>query len=177
MKNIDIYNTSEYQIKRVFYFMTNEEQGGSLMNQQMQTAPGTAAQPPAQLKTNRSLLKFILLSLITFGIYGIVVMSSISNDINLIAGRYDGKKTMHYCLLIFIVGPITCGIATLVWHHKLSARIGAELGRRGINYSFGASDYWLWNVVGSLIVVGPFIFFNKLFTAMNMLSENYNVNG
>ena len=66
------------------------------MNQQMQTAPGTAAQPPAQLKTNRSLLKFILLSLITFGIYGIVVMSSISNDINLIAGRYDGKKTMHY---------------------------------------------------------------------------------
>lgn len=84
---------------------------------------------------------------------------------------------MHYCLLIFIVGPITCGIATLVWHHKLSARIGAELGRRGINYSFGASDYWLWNVVGSLIVVGPFIFFNKLFTAMNMLSENYNVNG
>lgn len=76
--------------------MTNEEQGGSLMNQQMQTAPGTAAQPPAQLKTNRSLLKFILLSLITFGIYGIVVMSSISNDINLIAGRYDGKKTMHY---------------------------------------------------------------------------------
>lgn len=160
-----------------FYFMTNEEQGGSLMNQQMQTAPGTAAQPPAQLKTNRSLLKFILLSLITFGIYGIVVMSSISNDINLIAGRYDGKKTMHYCLLIFIVGPITCGIATLVWYHKLSARIGEELGRRGINYSFGASDYWLWNVVGSLIVVGPFIFFNKLFTAMNMLSENYNVNG
>lgn len=157
--------------------MTNEEQGGSLMNQQMQTAPGTAAQPPAQLKTNRSLLKFILLSLITFGIYGIVVMSSISNDINLIAGRYDGKKTMHYCLLIFIVGPITCGIATLVWHHKLSARIGAELGRRGINYSFGASDFWLWNVVGSLIVVGPFIFFNKLLTAMNMLSENYNVNG
>ena len=58
-----------------------------------------------------------------------------------------------------------------------SPRIGAELGRRGINYSFGASDYWLWNVVGSLIVVGPFIFFNKLFTAMNMLSENYNVNG
>ena len=84
---------------------------------------------------------------------------------------------MHYCLLIFIVGPITCGIATLVWHHKLSARIGAELGRRGINYSFGASDYWLWNVVGSLIVVGAFIFFNKLLTAMNMLSENYNVNG
>lgn len=31
--------------------------------------------PIGQLKTNKSLVKFILLSLITFGIYGIVVMS------------------------------------------------------------------------------------------------------
>lgn len=44
------------------------------------------------LKMNRSLVKFILLSLITFGIYGIVVLSGISSDINTIASRYDGKK-------------------------------------------------------------------------------------
>ena len=58
--------------------------------------------PVGQLKTNRSLLKFILLSIITFGIYGLVVMSAVSTDINTIAGRYDGKKTMHYCLVVFI---------------------------------------------------------------------------
>ena len=81
--------------------------------------------PARQLKTNRGLLKFILLSLITFGIYGIVVMTSISTDINLIASRYDGKKTMHYCLLIFLITPITLGIASIVWCHKISARIGA----------------------------------------------------
>lgn len=156
--------------------MTNEEQE-DYMNQQTQAAPGFAPQRPAQLKTNRGLLKFILLSIITLGIYGLVVMSSVSNDINLIAGRYDGKRTMHYCLLIFIVGPITLGIGTIVWFHKISARIGAELGRRGINYGFGAADFWLWNVLGSLIVVGPFIYYHKLFVAMNKLSENYNVNG
>ena len=59
--------------------------------------PGREAStaPVGQLKTNRSLLKLILLSIITLGIYGIVVMSSVSTDINVIAGRYDGKKTMH----------------------------------------------------------------------------------
>ena len=51
--------------------------------------------PVAQLKTNRGLLKYILLSLITFGIYGIVAMSGVSSDINIAASRYDGKKTMH----------------------------------------------------------------------------------
>lgn len=133
--------------------------------------------PVGQLKTNKSLLKTILLSLVTFGIYGLVVMSSVSNDINVVASRYDGKKTMHYCLLTFVIGPITLGIAVFVWFHKLSNRIGDELKRRNIDYSLSASDYWLWNVLGSLIVVGPFIYLHKLFTAVNKMNEDYNLHG
>ena len=40
------------------------------------------ASPAVQLPTNRSLLKFILLSIITLGIYGLVVMTKISTEIN-----------------------------------------------------------------------------------------------
>ena len=133
--------------------------------------------PVAQLKTNKGLLKTILLSLITFGIYPLVVMSAVSNDINIVASRYDGKRTMHFCLLFFIVSPITLGIAGLVWYHKISARIGAELRRRSVPYSFGAADFWLWNVLGSFIVVGPFIYLHKMFKATNLMNAHYNVNG
>ena len=133
--------------------------------------------PAKQLSTKRGLLKYILLSLITFGFYGIVAMSSISTDINLIASRYDGKKTMHYCLLFFIVAPITFGIASIVWIHKISNRIGAELKRRGVNYSFSASTFWLWGVLGSFIMVGPFIYYHKFFKSMNLLSADYNEKG
>lgn len=68
------------------------------MNDQIQQeqTQQTSTAPVGQLKTNKSLVKFILLSLITFGIYGIVILSSVSNDINIIASRYDGKRTMHY---------------------------------------------------------------------------------
>ena len=133
--------------------------------------------PVGQLKTNKGLLKTILLGLITFGIYPLVVMSAISNDINIVASRYDGKKTMHFCLLAFIVAPITFGIAGIVWYHKISNRIGGELRRRGVAYSFGASDYWLWNVLGSLIVIGPFVYMHKLFKATNLMCADYNVKG
>ena len=133
--------------------------------------------PVGQLKTNKGLLKTILLSCITFGIYALVVMSSVSNDINIVASRYDGKKTMHYCLLTFIVAPITLGIGGIVWAHKISNRIGAELKRRGIAYNFSAADYWLWNVLGSLIVVGPFVYLHKMFKAVNKMNAHYNVNG
>ena len=135
------------------------------------------AAPVRQLSTSRGLLKFILLSIITLGIYGIVVMTQVGNDINAIASRYDGKKTMHYCLLFFVVAPFTLGIGSIVWMHKISNRIGAELNRRGLNYSFSSSTYWLWNVLGTLIIVGPFVYLHKMFTAMNALAADYNVNG
>ncbi len=136
-----------------------------------------SAAPVGQLKTNRGMVKAILLNLITLGIYSIVFYSGISSDINIIASRYDGRKTMHYCLLTFVVVPLTCGIAGLVWCHRISARIGNELSRRGIGYSFGAGSFWGWNVMGSLIGIGPFVYLHKLCKAMNLLSEHYNVNG
>ena len=133
--------------------------------------------PARQLKTNRGLVKYILLSLITFGIYPLVLMSSISSDINLIASRYDGKKTMHFCLLAFVVAGLTLGIGAIVWYHRISNRIGNELKRRGISYGFSAGTFWGWNVLGALIGIGPLVYAHKLFKAMNLLSENYNING
>ena len=137
----------------------------------------SSSAPVGQLKTNRGVIKYILLSIITFGIYGLVVMSNVSTDINIIAGRYDGKKTMHYCLVVFIFAGLTLGIVPLVWYHKISSRIGGELKRRGIAYSFGAGSFWGWNVLGLLIAIGPIIYMHKLLKAMNLLSENYNING
>lgn len=135
------------------------------------------APPVGQLKTDRSLLKFILLSIVTLGIYAIVFMSGVSSDLNIVASRYDGKKTVHYCLMSFVFAPLTLGIYWLVWYHKLSARIAGELRWRNIAYSFDAADFWLWHVLGSLIVVGPFVYVYKLSKAMNLLAENYNQNG
>ena len=145
-------------------------------NTQPPVQPPVSA-PTYQLKTNRGLLKYILLSLITFGIYGLVVMSNISTDINTVASRNDGKKTMHYCLVVFIFSWLTFGIVPIVWMHRICARMGNELARRGIAYSFGAGSFWGWGVLGSFIAVGPFIFYYKLFKSMNLLCADYNIKG
>ncbi|MBQ8550552.1 MAG: DUF4234 domain-containing protein [Clostridia bacterium] len=129
------------------------------------------------LKTNKGVFKTILLSIITLGIYSLVVMSSVSKSINLAAGGIDGKKTMHFCLLAFIFAPITFGIAIPVWYHRISNRIGDELDRRGIAYSLGAADYWIFCVLLSFTVVCPLIYLHKLFKATNLMCEDYNING
>jgi hypothetical protein len=76
--------------------------------------------------------------------------------------------------LFFIFSWLTLGIAPVVWFHRISKRIGNELKRRGISYSFGAGSFWGWNVLGVIIGVGPFIYTHKLFKAMNKLAKDYN---
>ena len=84
---------------------------------------------------------------------------------------------MNYLLMTLIVAPITLGIGGLVWSHNISARIGNELKRRGVNYSFGAGTFWGWCILGSLIGVGPLVYMHKLFKAVNKMNAHYNVNG
>ncbi|MBR5106672.1 MAG: DUF4234 domain-containing protein [Bacteroidales bacterium] len=125
-------------------------------------------------RTNRGLLKFLLLSFITLGIYGIVVMTHISMEIDTIASPRDHKNTMNYLLVFFFLGPITLGIYTLIWNHNLSNRIGDELKARNLGYEFGAGDFWGWGILGSLILIGPFVFVHKLLKSMNLINESYN---
>lgn len=116
-----------------------------------------------------------LLGPITLGIYPLVVLCKISSEINKVA-RNDRKNTMHF-LLMLLLSPITLGIFTLIWYHNLCSRIGDELKRRNIPYNFGASDYWLWCMLGALIGIGPLVFIHKFMHAMNHLNGSYNQYG
>ena len=112
----------------------------------------------------------------SFGIYGIVIWTKIVGEINIVASRYDGKRTCPYFATMYLT-VLTYGIFAFVWQHKFSERVGAEVKRRGYNYNFGASDFWLWCVLGSLIIVGPFVYCHKLMKSMNMINASYNIYG
>ena len=128
----------------------------------------------APLRTERSFAAYFFLNIITFGIYALVQVTHISEEINLIASKHDGKHTMNFLWMFFIFNWLTCGIATLVWYHRISNRIGDELRRRGVQSDFSADTFWLWYILGSLIWIGPFVYVYKRINAMNQLNALYN---
>ncbi len=128
------------------------------------------------MECDRNWLVVLLLSVVTCGIYGIIVFCKISEDINTICKPFDGKITQNY-LIVMILAPVTCGIYPLVWMHELCDRIGTNLKARGYQTDFNSSAFWLWCVLGSLIVVGPFIFVAKFIEATNQLAADYNARG
>lgn len=129
------------------------------------------------LKTDRNLILFLVFSVITCHIYSLFFMASLVDDLNYVAFPRDGRRTMNYWLLVFVIAPITCGIAYWVWMHNLSNRVGEEARSRGIQTDFSAVSFWLWNVLGSFIVIGPFIYLFKLFETMNAICTDYNQKG
>jgi hypothetical protein len=145
-------------------------------NRPAQPAQPAFTRPRVQHPTGRGLLKMIFLGLITGTIYNQVIFCRIVTELNILASRYDGRRTMPYFAMISTT-PITLGILPLVWFNNLCDRIGNELKRRGLNYSFSASTFWLWNILGSLIVIGPFVFQHKLMKAMNLLNKDFNEKG
>lgn len=128
---------------------------------------------PPRLQTNRSMWKLMLLSLCTFGIYEIMFFIPFSFDIDLIAPKPDRSKTFNF-LWAYILAYFTMSIVIIIWHYQMAERIEEALDKYNIDYEFSMSDFWLWYVVGSFFLVGPFVYFHKLCTAMNLLCEAYN---
>ena len=111
---------------------------------------GSGCAPKLQLPVKRSLAKMIFLGIITFGIYPMVIWSRMVSEVNIVASRYDGERSMPFFGMLML-SPITLGIHSLVWTHRLCCRMGNELKRRSIPYSFGASDFWIWAFLMSLL--------------------------
>ena len=128
-----------------------------------------------KLKTNRNVWKFILLSILTLGIYEIMFFIPLSFDLDKVSPARDRSKTMNY-LTAWILSLFTFRIVLYIWQYMFASKVTDALGERGIEYNFGTRDFWIWFVLGSLILVGPFVYIHKLCTAMNLLCESYNAN-
>jgi hypothetical protein len=86
------------------------------------------------------------------------------------------QMPLHPYFLAYVLSFFTVNIVLTYWHYQIAARIEDALSRRRISYEFKTSDFWLWYFFGSLVLVGPFVYFHKLCKAMNLLCADYNEN-
>ncbi len=135
--------------------------------------PELVAKSALKLPVDRSLVKMVLLGLLTLGIYPMVIWSRIVTELNIVASRSDGKRTMPYFGML-ILAPVTLAVFPFVWMYRFCNRVGKQLELRKCDFRFSEKDFWLWGILGSLILVGPFVFTHKLMNAMNLINKHYN---
>ena len=102
----------------------------------MSQAPNQYVQAPVhQLPTNRNIVKSILLSVCTLGIYALVLTGKLIKEINITAAR-DGKNTKGI-LGTVLLSVITLGIYAIVWEIGFMGRVEAECQRRNTQDKVG----------------------------------------
>lgn len=125
----------------------------------------------------RGLVKIVLLSIITFGIYGLIHVCGIVKDLNKCRqGHGETKKSMNPIGVVFL-SVITLGIVPIVWGHRLTKRMSDELEYRDISYSLKVWHYWVYEILLCETVVCPIIYLHKLIKASNLINKHHNTYG
>ena len=128
------------------------------------------------IKTNRSLLTYIVLNCLTCGIYGFYFTYSIARDVNQMCAG-DGRRTGGLIAYI-LLSIITCGIYNWWWQYQLGNRLADNAPRYGLHFSENGTTVILWDVVGLLLCfLGPFFAMHILIKNTNALASAYNSRG
>ena len=134
---------------------------------------GSYSYQAGPLKTDRSLVMYILLSIVTCGIYGYYFLYCMARDVN-IACEGDGQKTpglLPFILLSFV----TCGFYALFWYYNLANRLANNAPRYGLSFQENGTTVLLWYLVGLLLCgIGPYVAMYFLIKNTNAICDAYN---
>ena len=124
------------------------------------------------VKNNRSLLTYILLSIVTCGIYSWIFLYELARDVNVVCAG-DGEETAGLLKLILLT-IVTCGIYAYIWYYKLGNRLANNAQRYGLSFQENGTTILVWMIFGSLLCgIGPFIAMNIIIKNTNALATGY----
>ncbi len=115
-------------------------------------------------------LKFLILSTITLGIYGIYYFYHLTKDINKLC-EGDGKKSPNY-IIVFILSIVTLGIYNYYWWYKQASRLYNKGEEEGIEIPDDSLAILLLRIF--LPTLGGIASTYMLFDNTNRLASVYN---
>ena len=126
-----------------------------------------------KLKDDRGLASYIILSIITCGIYGYYFIYKMAHDVN-IACDGDGENTSGLVAFV-LLSLITCGIYAWFWYYNLGNRLAANGPRYGLSIQENGTTVLLWQIFGAFICgIGPFVAMHILIKNSNKICNAYN---
>ena len=165
------------EVKQSFTGSNNQNNNqGYNANQNYSNGYNNGTIPPysgTRLKDDRGLASYIILSIITCGIYSYYFIYKMAHDVN-IACEGDGENTSGLVAFI-LLSLITCGIYAWFWYYNLGNRLAANGPRYGLSIQENGTTVLLWQIFGAFICgIGPFVAMHILIKNSNKICNAYN---
>jgi len=98
----------------------------------------------------RSLAKLIVLSFLTFGIYGFFFWWGYIKDMNDVC-VCDRKNSPNY-LAVLLLSGLTCGLYYLIWLYRQGERLKDVAPAYGLEFKEGGGNVLVYQLVGSFLI-------------------------
>ena len=166
--NVQQYNNNQYGNGQQY---NNNQYGGQYyQNDSTGYAQGEVVE---EMKTDRSFVLYLLLSIVTCGIYGYWFIYTMARDINTMSGDEDDK--LGGLVAYILLSIITCGIYDWFWNYKLGNLIHETAPKYNTYISETGSSILMWRIFGILLCgFGSFYAIYLQIKNMNKLSKAYN---
>ncbi len=167
------YNQNGYQQNAYQQDAYNQGNPGAYQQAPQGQYAGYGMQNQGPLKTDYSLVAYILLGLVTCGIYPLWMYYKMIEDVN-VACAGDGQETPGFWKF-FLLTIVTCGIYQYIFWYNYEQRLRANAPRYGLYIEETGTTVLLWLVFGAALAgVGVFIGFHILIKNTNLICGAYN---
>lgn len=142
--------------------------------QQYAQQPAPAPMGYTPIKTDRGVIGWLLLSIVTCGIYSYYFLYCLARDINVMC-QDDGDSTPGLAAFI-LLSFVTCGFYALYWYYKIGNRLQANAPRYGLMFQENGTTVLMWQIVGALLCgLGSIFAMNIIIKNTNAMATAYNV--
>ena len=125
------------------------------------------------VRENRSLTEYLLLSILTLGMYAIYHQYRLIGDVNRML-KGEGRPTAQIWWSILLFLP-TLSLYSVVWHCRLGGRLRCALEKRGVHAGVGGCSQALLTIFSRQCPPLALIVRFRLIHATNRLAAWYNL--
>ena len=123
----------------------------------------------------KEFVMYLVLSIITCGIYHYYWVYTTTQDINTLAGNEEQPTDPTMAIVLSIV---TCGLYYIYWLYNEGDKIHRMGQRRGIMITDTGTTYLMWYLIGAVVCgIGSLVGMYKFFTNLNIIIDSYNGQG
>lgn len=129
--------------------------------------------PFVSIQADRSLPMWIILSIVTCGIYSWYFLYELARDMNVMC-QNDGETTPGLAQFI-LLSIVTCGFYAYWWYYKIGNRMQTNAPRYGLQFQENGTTILMWQIVGALLCgLGPIFAMNIIIKNTNAMAAAYN---
>ena len=127
----------------------------------------------SKIKTDRSIIPFLLLSFLTLGIYEFWYLHHLVKDVNELC-KDTGIKSPGIGMFL-LLSLLTCGVYSYFWWYRLADMLRRAADKRGLAVEINGGTVLICMILGNLMCgIASWVGIHQIFSATNELAVDYN---